>query len=186
MGIIELIIIGIGLAMDAFTVSLGKGLSLRRVSPKHALIAGVWFGGFQALMPIIGYWLGHSFSAAVSDIDHWIAFLLLLVIGVNMIREAWADDAEQDDDLRPRKMFVLAVATSIDALAVGVSMAFLGVNIWMAATIIGVITLLLSFTGVYLGSCVGSRLGPRAGFAGGVILIIIGIKIVVEHLIDGI
>lgn len=186
MGIIELIIIGIGLAMDAFTVSLGKGLSLRRVSPKHALIAGVWFGGFQALMPIIGYWLGHSFSAAVSDIDHWIAFLLLLVIGVNMMREAWADDAEQDDDLRPRKMFVLAVATSIDALAVGVSMAFFGVNIWMAATIIGVITLLFSFTGVYLGNCVGSRLGPRAGFAGGVILIIIGIKIVVEHLIDGI
>lgn len=186
MGIIELIIIGISLAMDAFTVSLGKGLSLRHISPKHALIAGVWFGSFQALMPIIGYWLGHSLSAAVSDIDHWIAFVLLLVIGVNMIREAWTDDAEHDDDMRPRKMFVLAVATSIDALAVGVSMAFLDVNIWMAAAIIGIVTLLLSFIGVYLGSCVGSRLGSKAGFAGGAILIIIGIKILVEHLIDGI
>lgn len=173
--------------MDAFTVSLGKGLSLRRVSPKHALIAGVWFGGFQALMPIIGYFLGQSFAGLMSDIDHWVAFGLLVLIGAKMIRDTVGSaDGEQNDDMRPRTMLIMALATSIDALAVGVSMALLSVNIWVAATIIGAVTLLLSFIGVYIGNYVGSGLGPKAGLAGGVILIIIGIKIVVEHLIDGI
>lgn len=173
--------------MDAFTVSLGKGLSLRHVSPKHALIAGVWFGGFQALMPIIGYFLGQSFAGLMSDIDHWVAFGLLVLIGAKMIRDTVGGaDGEQNDDMRPRTMLIMALATSIDALAVGVSMALLSVNIWVAATIIGAVTLLLSFIGVYIGNYVGSDLGPKAGLAGGVILIIIGIKIVVEHLIDGI
>ncbi len=183
MGVVELIVIAIGLAMDAFAVSLGKGLTVRHVAVHHALKAGVWFGGFQALMPIVGYALGYSFTDIVASIDHWIAFGLLALIGLNMIREAvWGDDEAQDADFGPRTMFVMAVATSIDALAVGVTMAFLNVNIVLAATVIGVITLLLSAWGVYLGSRVGDRLGSRVGILGGVILIALGIKILVEHL----
>lgn len=183
MGVVELIVIAIGLAMDAFAVSLGKGLTVRHVAVHHALKAGVWFGGFQALMPIVGYALGYSFTDVVASIDHWIAFGLLALIGLNMIREAvWGDDEAQDADFGPRTMFVMAVATSIDALAVGVTMAFLNVNIVLAATVIGVITFLLSAWGVYLGSRVGDRLGSRVVILGGVILIALGIKILVEHL----
>ena len=183
MGVIELIIVAIGLAMDAFAVSLGKGLTARHVTLRHALKAGVWFGGFQALMPLLGYTLGYSFTDIVSSVDHWIAFGLLVLIGLNMIRETvWGDDEAQDADFGPRTMFVMAVATSIDALAVGVTMAFLNVNIVLASTVIGVITFLLSAWGVYLGSRVGDRLGSRVGILGGVILIALGIKILVEHL----
>lgn len=183
MGVVELIVIAVGLAMDAFAVSLGKGLTVRHVTVHHALKAGVWFGGFQALMPIVGYALGYSFTDVVASIDHWIAFGLLVLIGLNMIREAvWGDDEAQDADFGPRTMFVMAVATSIDALAVGVTMAFLNVNIVLAATVIGVITLLLSAWGVYLGSRVGDRLGSRVGILGGVILIALGVKMLVEHL----
>jgi putative Mn2+ efflux pump MntP len=183
MSILELIIIGFGLAMDAFAISVGKGLTLNRVEPRHALKAGVWFGGFQALMPIIGYLLGQSFSSIVVSIDHWIAFGLLILIGLNMIREAiWGEEESQDSNFDVRHMFIMAVATSIDALAVGISMAFLGINIWLAATIIGVITFLLSASGIYLGRTVGGKLGDKAGILGGVVLIAIGIKILVEHL----
>jgi putative Mn2+ efflux pump MntP len=183
MSILELIIIGFGLAMDAFAVSVGKGLTLNRVEPRHALKAGVWFGGFQALMPIIGYLLGQSFSSIVVSIDHWIAFGLLVLIGLNMIREAiWGEEESQDSNFGVRHMFIMAVATSIDALAVGISMAFLGINIWLAATIIGVITFLLSASGIYLGRTVGGKLGDKAGILGGIVLIAIGIKILVEHL----
>ena len=183
MSILELIIIGFGLAMDAFAVSMGKGLTLNRVEPRHALKAGVWFGGFQALMPIIGYLLGQSFSSIVVSIDHWIAFGLLVLIGLNMIREAiWGEEESQDSNFGVRHMFIMAVATSIDALAVGITMAFLGINIWLAATIIGVITFLLSASGIYLGRTVGGKLGDKAGILGGVVLIAIGIKILVEHL----
>ena len=183
MSILELIIIGFGLAMDAFAVSVGKGLTLTRVEPRHALKAGVWFGGFQALMPIIGYLLGQSFSSIVVSIDHWIAFGLLVLIGLNMIREAiWGEEESQDSNFGVRHMFIMAVATSIDALAVGITMAFLGINIWLAATIIGVITLLLSASGIYLGRTVGGKLGDKAGILGGIVLIAIGIKILVEHL----
>ena len=169
--------------MDAFAVSVGKGLTLTRVEPRHALKAGVWFGGFQALMPIIGYLLGQSFSSIVVSIDHWIAFGLLVLIGLNMIREAiWGEEESQDSNFGVRHMFIMAVATSIDALAVGITMAFLGINIWLAATIIGVITLLLSASGIYLGRTVGGKLGDKAGILGGIVLIAIGIKILVEHL----
>lgn len=184
MGIIEIILIAISLAMDAFAVSVGKGLSLRTIEPRHALKVGVWFGGFQALMPLIGYYLGRSFAGVVVSVDHWIAFGLLLLIGLNMIRETiWGD--EEDDsasDFGIRTMFVMAVATSIDALAVGVSFAFLDVNIWVSVLVIGLVTLLLSSSGIYLGRIFGSRLGDKAGIVGGVVLIAIGVKILVEHL----
>lgn len=183
MGIIELLLISVGLAMDAFAVSLGKGLTACNVYPRHALIVGSWFGGFQALMPIIGYLLGCSFSSVVVSVDHWIAFVLLSLIGLNMIREAvWGGDEAQDADFSMRAMFPMAVATSIDALAVGVTMAFLEVNVWVATSTIGVVTFIISVVGLYLGSTVGAKLGDKAGVLGGIILIAIGVKIVIEHL----
>ena len=183
MGFLELLLISVGLAMDAFAVSVGKGMTLKRVRLSHALNAGVWFGGFQALMPIIGFFAGCCFAEYVVSVDHWIAFGLLALIGVNMIREATGDDEEeQNGDFGFRTMLVMAIATSIDALAVGISMAFLDVNVWTSAAVIGIVTLLISAMGVYLGSLWGSRLGPKAGIVGGLILIGIGIKIVVEHM----
>lgn len=183
MGVVELILIAIGLAMDAFAVSLGKGLTLKRVDSKYALVAGAWFGGFQALMPIIGYLLGRTFAGFVISVDHWIAFVLLALIGINMIRDTlWGDKEQHTSDFSTRSMFLMAVATSIDALAVGVTMAFLDVNIWIAATVIGVITFALSAVGVVLGSRFGALLGSKAGLLGGVILIGLGVKIILEHL----
>lgn len=183
MGFLSLLLIAVGLSMDAFAVSVAKGLAVTEVRPRHALLAGVWFGGFQALMPVVGYLLASSFSAIVVSIDHWIAFALLSFIGLNMIREAvWGDEESGDEDFGPRKMFLMAVATSIDALAVGVSMAFIGVDIVAAALSIGVVTFLFSFAGIYLGRSVGSKLGKKAGILGGIVLIFIGIKILLEHL----
>ncbi|MBO7285168.1 MAG: manganese efflux pump [Alistipes sp.] len=183
MGVIEMILLGFGLAMDATAVSIGKGLSLKKVEPSHALKAGVWFGGFQALMPIIGYFLGVSFSGFVASVDHWICFGLLLLIGANMVREALSgDDDELDDNFSPRTMFLMAVATSIDALVVGVTLAFANANIWVAAAIIGVVTFALSFSGLYLGRVIGSKFGSKAGVLGGLVLIAIGIKTLIEHL----
>lgn len=183
MGVVELILIAIGLAMDAFAVSLGKGLTLKRVDSKFALVAGAWFGGFQALMPIIGYLLGRTFAGFVISVDHWIAFVLLALIGINMIRDTlWGDKEQHTSDFSARSMFLMAVATSIDALAVGVTMAFLDVNIWIAATVIGVITFVLSAVGVVLGYRFGTLLGSKAGLLGGVILIGLGVKIILEHL----
>lgn len=184
MGTVELILIAVGLAMDAFAVSVGKGLSVSKVEPRHAMCAGAWFGGFQALMPIIGYLLGSSFAYIVSNVDHWIAFGLLLLIGVNMIRETVCGDEEDapDSDFGARKMFVMAVATSIDALTIGVTLAFLDVNVWVAAAVIGVITFALSAAGVYLGFNFGTKVGSKAGILGGVVLIALGIKILLEHL----
>ena len=180
-----MIFLGFALAMDATAVSIGKGLSLDRVRPTHALNAGVWFGGFQALMPIIGYFLGVSFSGFVASVDHWICFALLLLIGSNMIREALSgDDEELDDNFSPRTMFLMALATSIDALVVGVTLAFAQANIWLAATIIGVVTFVLSFSGLYLGRVIGSKFGSKAGVLGGLVLIAIGVKTLVEHLIE--
>jgi putative Mn2+ efflux pump MntP len=182
MGVIELLLISVGLAMDAFAVSVGKGMTLTQVRPRHALTAGAWFGAFQALMPIIGYFVGRSFASYVASVDHWIAFGLLILIGANMIREAvWGDDEEIDGNFGFRTMLLMAIATSIDAMAVGISMAFLDVDIWISALVIGVVTLSLSAVGVYLGSLFGSRLGSKAGVVGGLILIAIGIKIVIEH-----
>lgn len=183
MGIIEMIIIGFALAMDATAVSIGKGLSVKRIEPSHVLKAGLWFGGFQALMPIIGYMLATQFAGIVVGIDHWLAFGLLLLIGLNMIREAiWGEEEGQNNDFGIRTMTLMAIATSIDALTIGITFAFIQANIWIAATIIGIITFVLSAIGLYLGRFIGARIGSKAGILGGVVLIGIGIKILFEHL----
>ena len=186
MELLTLTVIAIGLAMDAFAVSIGKGLSVQRIEPRHTMSVGLWFGGFQALMPLVGYMLGVSFSSLVQNVDHWIAFVLLGLIGVNMIREAISDDdcecGEVDADFSVRKMLLLAIATSIDALAVGVSFAFLGVNIWQAVMMIGVITMIISMIGLRIGNIFGCRYKSKAEIFGGCILLLMGCKILIEHL----
>ena len=183
MGMLELFLVAVGLSMDAFAVAVCKGLALRRVKPGHMVLVGLWFGGFQALMPLIGYFVGVQFKDAITAVDHWIAFALLALIGGNMIREALSHEEEEADaSLRFQKMFPLAVATSIDALAVGVSFAFLSVNIAVAASFIGVITFLLSAVGVKVGSLFGAKYKSRAELVGGIILILMGLKILLEHL----
>lgn len=185
MGIVEMILLGFGLAMDATAVSIGKGLTLKEIKPQHAIVTGSWFGGFQALMPIIGYGLGISFSDIVASIDHWICFGLLLLIGLNMIREViWGDKESYNDNFSPRIMALMAVATSIDALVVGITLAFAHANIWVAAAVIGIVTFLLSASGLYLGRVIGSKFGSKAGILGGVVLIAIGIKTLIEHLAE--
>lgn len=188
MGLLELILIAIGLAMDAFAVSICKGLNMRKMNYKQAGIIALFFGSFQAIMPLIGWFLGKQFESYITSIDHWIAFLLLAFIGVNMIREALGDEEEDDetdgdkDRLDIRELFMLAVATSIDALAVGITFAFLKVNILPAVTIIGIITFVISFAGVGIGHQFGRKYEKRAELAGGIILICIGLKILLEHL----
>ncbi len=182
MGNIELLIIAVGLSMDAFAVAIAKGLSVSCVTPRHSVCVGSWFGGFQALMPLIGYYLGVTFSKFVSSVDHWIAFILLGLIGFNMIREAAASEkVVPDPDFSVRTMFLMAVATSIDALAVGVSFAVLSVDIWSAMAIIGVTTFILSIVGLKIGNIFGCRYKCKAEFFGGFILLLLGTKILVEH-----
>ena len=184
MGTIELLVIAVGLSMDAFAVSICKGLSVGKMRARHALLTAVWFGGFQALMPLIGYLVGERFSILVSNVDHWIAFVLLGLIGGHMIKESFDSDehCELDADFSFLKMFALAVATSIDALAVGVSFAFLQVNIWKAVILIGVTTAIFSASGVKIGNAFGCRYKSKAELFGGVILVLMGAKILVEHL----
>ncbi len=183
MGVFELFLLAVGLSMDAFAVAVCKGLALKKVSAPHMALVGLWFGGFQALMPVIGYLVGVQFRDAIMAVDHWIAFVLLAVIGGNMIREALSKEEEEADaSLSAKKMLPLAVATSIDALAVGVSFAFLDVHIGMAASFIGVVTFLLSAAGVKVGSLFGAKYKSRAELCGGVILILLGLKILLEHL----
>ena len=183
MGITELLIIAIGVSMDAFAVSICKGLSVRSLRPRHVLQTGLWFGGFQALMPLIGYFLGVSFADFVTSIDHWISFILLGIIGGNMIKESSHKDEDYNvaPDFSFRTMLAMAVATSIDALAVGVSFAFLKVNIWEAVLLIGITTALFSGVGALVGNCFGARWKSKAEFAGGFILIAMGLKILLEH-----
>ena len=185
MSLLELFILAVGLSMDAFAVSVCKGLSVDRIRPRHALICGAYFGVFQALMPLIGYLLGVRFQGLIQQVDHWIAFVLLTLIGINMLREAFGkDEAESvDASFGFRTMLMLAVATSIDALAVGISFALLEVNIWQAIAIIGCTTCALSIAGVGLGNRLGELFKKRAALAGGVILIVIGVKILIEHLL---
>ena len=179
----ELLILAVGLSMDAFAVSVCKGLSIRGLMPRHAVIVGLWFGAFQALMPAVGWLLGASFTDMISVVDHWIAFVLLAFIGGNMIREALGKDEEDcDPSLAPLAMLVLAVATSIDALAVGVTFAFLRVDILPAVTLIGVCTFLISAVGVKVGNVFGARYKSKAELFGGVVLVLIGLKILLEHL----
>lgn len=181
MSLLELFAIAVGLSMDAFAVSVCKGLSLRRYGPGRSLTAGIYFGGFQALMPLIGWALGVRFQQAIANVDHWIAFGLLTLIGINMLREARQEDDSLDEAMGPAAMLPLAVATSIDALAVGVTFAFLQVSILPAVSFIGVTTFVLSALGVWVGSAFGARWRERAEQAGGIILILMGIKILAEH-----
>ncbi len=180
MGIAELFVLAIGLSMDAFAVSICKGLSLGKITPKHMCIAGIWFGGFQALMPLIGYFLGSFFADMITKYDHWIAFALLVIIGGNMIKESFEKEEHLDASMTVKSMFLLAVATSIDALAVGVTFAFLKVQIVPAVSFIGIITFVLSAIGVKIGSIFGTKYQSRAELCGGIILIIIGTKILLD------
>ncbi|MBE6750287.1 MAG: manganese efflux pump [Ruminococcaceae bacterium] len=184
MGLLELLILSIGLSMDACAVSICNGLSTKKVKLKHMAISGLWFGGFQALMPLIGYFLGATFEKYVTAVDHWIAFVLLGAIGVNMIREALSNEEEIGKaDFSCKTMFPMAIATSIDALAIGITFALLpDVNIVAAVSFIGATTFILSALGVKLGHIFGAKYKSGAEFAGGAILIILGIKILVEHL----
>lgn len=186
MNIWDLMVIAVGLSMDAFAVSICKGLSVNRVRPGHYMNVGLYFGGFQALMPLIGYLLGMQFSTLIASIDHWIAFVLLALIGGNMVREALSGEEESlDDSFSFRTMLPLAVATSIDALAVGVTFAFLGVNIWSAIALIGVTTFGISAGGLAIGNTFGAKYKSRSEILGGVILICLGGKILIEHLFFG-
>ena len=183
MGLIELFLIAVGLSMDAFAVSVCKGLAMPKCTFKKAAIVGLWFGGFQALMPALGYVLGAQFQEAIASIDHWIAFVLLALIGGNMIHEALDNDEEEADaSLDVKTMFLLAVATSIDALAIGITFAFLKVNIIPAVCFIGIVTFIISFAGVKIGNVFGARYKNKAEIVGGIILILLGLKILLEHL----
>lgn len=185
MGLVELFIIAVGLSMDAFAVSICKGLSLGKIKPKHMCIAGLWFGGFQALMPAIGYFLGSFFADMVTKYAHWVAFILLAFIGGNMIKESFEkDECENCGDaaMDVKTMFLLAIATSIDAMAVGVSFAFLKVEIVPAVTFIGIITFVCSGVGVKIGSIFGSKYKSKAELAGGIVLIIMGLKTLLDGL----
>ena len=186
MSYIELFILAVGLSMDAFAVSICKGLSVNRLRPRHALIAGAYFGGFQALMPLIGWLLGRQFESLIKSVDHWVAFALLALIGANMIREAVKNEEENlNDSFSPRTMFPLAVATSIDALAVGVTFAFLDVAVVLAVSFIGVTTFLFSAAGLKIGRLFGAKYKSRAELAGGIVLVCIGLKILIEHIFFG-
>ena len=182
MGTWELFILAVGLSMDAFAVSVCKGLSVRKVQVKHALLVGLYFGGFQALMPLIGYLLGRQFQVLITNVDHRIAFVLLSVIGINMIRESRSCPEELNDSFGFRAMLILALATSIDALAVGVTFAFLKVAILPAISFIGVVTFVISICGLLIGNLFGAKLKSKAEIFGGIVLILIGLKILLEHL----
>lgn len=182
MSFIELFLIAVGLSMDAFAVSICKGLSVKKLSPKHVLLVGVYFGGFQFLMPVIGYLLGFRFEHLITNIDHWIAFVLLAFIGGNMIKESFGKSEEFNDDFGFKTMFLMAVATSIDALAVGITFAFLNVSIIPAASLIGVTTFIIAAVGIYIGNVFGAKYKSKAELAGGIILVLIGVKILLEHL----
>lgn len=183
MALTEIIILSIGLSMDAFAVAMCKGLSMKRMSWKKAIIIALYFGIFQAIMPLIGYVLGIKFQQSIVNIDHWIAFILLTIIGINMIKEIW-NEAENDnnDNIDFKNMIVLAIATSIDALAIGITFAFLKCNIVFSVTCIGTITFILSLIGVKIGNLFGVKYEKKAQLVGGLILILLGLKILLEHL----
>lgn len=188
MGFVETFLIGVGLSADAFAVAVCKGLGMRKINWAHAAVIALFFGGFQALMPLLGWALGTQFASFITPIDHWIAFALLAFIGGKMLKDAFGEEggcdecAQAEPKLDLKELTMMAVATSIDALAVGITFAFLGVNIWFAIAIIGVTTFVLSFVGVAIGNQFGSRFEKPATIAGGIILILIGLKILVEGL----
>lgn len=185
MSFIEILIVAIGLSMDAFAVSICKGLSVQTIKPRHCLIAGAYFGGFQALMPLIGWLLGRQFEMLIKSVDHWIAFVLLALIGANMIRESFGEPDSLNSSFSFKTMLPLAIATSIDALAVGVTFAFLNVDIVFAVLSIGVTTFIISSAGVKIGGVFGTKFKSKAELAGGIVLVVMGIKILIEHLFFG-
>lgn len=183
MGALEILLISIGLAMDAFAVSICKGLSMKAMSWKKAIIVGLYFGAFQALMPVIGYFLGIGFENLVTKIDHWVAFILLVLIGMSMLKEAFSNNPEEhNDSIDFKTMVILAIATSIDALAVGITFAFLQVNMILAGVMIGIVTFIICVIGVKIGNKFGDKYERKAETVGGLILIFMGIKILLEHL----
>ena len=193
MGFSELMILAVGVSMDAFAVSICKGLAMKKATLKAGLTCGLWFGGFQALMPLIGFFLGTLFAEAIEAVDHWVAFILLGIIGINMLKEAFEKNececcADANADLSPKTMFVMAIATSIDALAVGISLAMAGLRVWgmdgifAAVTLIGLCTCAFCTAGVKIGTVFGGRFEKKAQIAGGVILILLGLRILLEHL----
>ena len=188
MSFIEILLIGVGLSMDAFAVSVCQGLSMTKIRWDHALTVGLYFGGFQALMPFIGWMLGSQFAARIQSFDHWVAFILLMLIGGNMLREALSDEEDEAEDaaigagLDHKKLFLMAIATSIDALAIGITFAFLDTAILPACGIIGTTTFCISVAGVAVGCWFGARYKKRAELTGGVILMLLGVKILLEHL----
>ena len=187
MGFFEIFMIGVGLSMDAFAASVCKGLNMRRMNIKNMLVIGLFFGGFQALMPVVGWVLGKQFENYITSVDHWVAFALLVFIGGKMIYDVFEDKGEDDygektDRVDVKEIFTLAIATSIDALAVGISFAFLQVDIVKAASVIGITTFLLSAAGVAVGNIFGAKYEKKATLAGGIILVLIGLKILLEHM----
>lgn len=197
MGLAELIILAVGLAMDAFAVSVCKGLAMKKITVKNSVVCGLWFGSFQALMPLIGYFAGIRFASYIVDTDHWIAFILLVLIGINMIKEAASDDEDDADaSINFKIMFIMAVVTSIDALAVGITFVCVPVSIFpsmpeyintfFGAGIIGIITFVITCAGVKIGSVFGIKYRSKAEIAGGVVLILLGLKVLLEHLIKSI
>lgn len=193
MGFSELMILAVGVSMDAFAVSICKGLAMKKATLKAGLTCGLWFGGFQALMPLIGFFLGTLFAEAIETVDHWVAFILLGIIGINMLKEAFEKNececcADANADLSPKTMFVMAIATSIDALAVGISLAMAGLRVWgmdgifAAVILIGLCTCAFCTAGVKIGNVFGGRFEKKAQIAGGVILILLGLRILLEHL----
>lgn len=183
MGTLEILLLGVGLSMDAFAVSICKGLSMKKMSWKKAIIIALYFGVFQAIMPIIGYFLGNTFENFVTSFDHWIAFILLALIGGNMIKESFDnEDDKKNDKVDFKTMIILAVATSIDALAVGITFAFFNVNLLLASFIIGIVTFTISCFGVKIGNRFGDKYQNKAELMGGVILVLLGTKILLEHL----
>lgn len=186
MGFFEIFLIGIGLSMDAFAVSICKGLNMNKVNYRHAGIIALFFGGFQAIMPLIGWVLGKQFERYITNIDHWVAFVLLLFIGGNMLRSALTEEegccCEQESKLDYKELVMMGIATSIDALAIGITLAFLQVSILPSITIIGITTFVISFSGVIIGNYFGLRYKKKAEICGGIILILIGVKILLEHL----
>ena len=182
MSLFDLFILAVGLSMDAMAVAICKGLSVQKLKFRHAIITGLYFGGFQAAMPLLGYFLGRQFQAYIQSVDHWIAFVLLGLIGANMIKESFGEAEEVNCSFCPKAMLPMAVATSIDALAVGVTFAFLQVTIAPAVTFIGVITFSLSAVGVYVGHLFGAKFKSKAELVGGIVLVLMGLRILLEHL----
>ncbi len=185
MGILEVFLIGVGLSMDAFAVAICRGLKMQKLNVGQTALIALFFGGFQALMPLIGWFLGTQFESYITAVDHWVAFILLAVIGGKMIYDSFKkeeDDSSEKSVLNIKELLVMAIATSIDALAVGITFAFLNVNIWSSISVIGVTTFVLSAVGVFIGHKFGAKYKNKAELAGGIILVLIGLKILLEHL----